>query len=428
MFSYFFESINFEKLYRVKTFPIGKKQEIHPNDIDNNDAIEATLDVIINTYTYMNDIMTQPQYASIRTTCQNNDEYCAALAASGSCNKPADYDTLPDDDEDVLYYNFMMNECAPACQSCGSFISEEEAATVEDCVPDPTTNILGAGDLNRLFERLVGESVEGDVVVSKDKVKVLSRPSHPEGFIGDMNDPVDYILGPWVVTLDNFLSDEECDRLVQLGSKRGYERSTLEEEKDYDEEQLAKEREGDDAYRTSTNTWCMDKCYEDKVTQRVIKRMVNATGIPDSYAEHLQLLSYVPGQYYKEHHDFSEDTAFKIDGPRVLTFFLYLNDVEEGGATRLTDLTGDDGGIFMDIQPKKGMALIWPSVLNEDPLDMDVRTYHEALPVLKGRKFGANAWFYLRNFKDDPCDYDLLNAIGEADDSDDTENNLLDEL
>ena len=373
----------------------------------------------------MNDIMTQPQYASIRTTCQNNDEYCAALAASGSCNKPADYDILPDDDEDVLYYDFMMNECAPACQSCSSFISEEEAATVEDCVPDMTTNILGAGDLNRMFERLVGESEEGDVVVSKDKVKVLSRPSHPEGYVGDMNDPVDYILGPWVVTLDNFLSDEECDRLIQLGSKRGYERSTLEEEKDYDEEQLAKERDSDDAYRTSTNTWCKDECYTDKVTQRVIRRMVNATGIPDSYSEDLQLLSYVPGQYYKEHHDVNGDEFYYPSGSRVLTFFLYLNDVEEGGATRFNRLLRDDK--MIDVHPKKGMALIWPSVLDEDPLVMDVRTYHEALPVLKGRKFGANAWFHLRQVKDTLCDYDLLNAIGDIDDED-QRGSLSDEL
>jgi hypothetical protein len=30
----------------------------------------------------------------------------------------------------------------------------------------------------------------------------------------------------------------------------------------------------------------------------------------------------------------------------------------------------------------------------------DDRTMHAALPVVKGIKYGANAWFHLRNFKE----------------------------
>jgi prolyl 4-hydroxylase len=32
--------------------------------------------------------------------------------------------------------------------------------------------------------------------------------------------------GPWVVTLENVVSQEEADKLIQLGRDRGYERST----------------------------------------------------------------------------------------------------------------------------------------------------------------------------------------------------------
>jgi len=41
------------------------------------------------------------------------------------------------------------------------------------------------------------------------------------------------------------------------------------------------------------------------------------------------------------------------------------------------------------VTPKRGRALIWPSVLNEDPHKKDDRTEHEAMPVLKGEKFGT---------------------------------------
>ena len=37
------------------------------------------------------------------------------------------------------------------------------------------------------------------------------------------------------------------------------------------------------------------------------------------------------GQKYVVHHDSSEEDNKLACGPRVLTFFLYLSDVEEGG-------------------------------------------------------------------------------------------------
>jgi prolyl 4-hydroxylase len=65
----------------------------------------------------------------------------------------------------------------------------------------------------------------------------------------------------------------------------------------------------------------------------------------------------------------------------MLTLFLYLNDVEEGGETNFPK-------VDVTVQPKKGSALLWPSVLDEDPEKKDFRTDHEALPVLKGIKYG----------------------------------------
>ena len=85
--------------------------------------------------------------------------------------------------------------------------------------------------------------------------------------------------------------------------------------------------------------------------------------------------------------------------------------MEEGGATRFTDVFGDDTGIHIDVKPKKGTALIWPSMLSDDILTIDERTYHAALEVTKGVKYGANAWLHLREFKNDPCDYEALASI-----------------
>ena len=52
------------------------------------------------------------------------------------------------------------------------------------------------------------------------------------------------------------------------------------------------------------------------------------------------------------------------------------------------------------VEPKRGRALVWPSVLNEDPNERDDRTKHAAMPVLAGEKYGANTWIHQRNFKE----------------------------
>lgn len=75
-----------------------------------------------------------------------------------------------------------------------------------------------------------------------------------------------------------------------------------------------------------------------------------------------------------------------------MTFFLYLSDVEEGGETGFPNL-----GI--SVKPKKGMGLLWPSVMSHDPMRLDMRTIHEARPVIQGKKYAANAWIHMYDFR-----------------------------
>jgi prolyl 4-hydroxylase len=48
----------------------------------------------------------------------------------------------------------------------------------------------------------------------------------------------------------------------------------------------------------------------------------------------------------------------------------------------------------LTILPKAGRALLWPSVFDSDPMNDDIRTSHEALPVEAGIKFAANGWIH----------------------------------
>jgi len=246
--------------------------------------------------------MTDPSYTRARHECTNNHPHCAALATTGACTQPADYDEEEEDNEDeeaTKLYEFMMEDCAPACGSCEESIinprSAEDDLIIAACTPDESTNIFKEGELEDMFLRIVGELPFEEGVepnVPDYKVNIHSRPLKA----GDEDleeDELDYHVGPWIVTLDNFLTDEECDRLVELGTEEGYARSSLQEEDTYGEEQLKFETESDDAYRTSTNSWCMSEaCNNDPITRRVIQKIESTTSVPDAYAEHLQLLKY----------------------------------------------------------------------------------------------------------------------------------------
>ena len=221
---------------------------------------------------------------------------------------------------------------------------------------------------------------------SKLVVKVLSRPSPAPGDEGKKD--LDYKLGPWVITIDNFVQDVECKRLIKMGGVEGYKRS----------EDVGKEL-FDGTYdsvqsssRTSHNAWCQYDCYEDPHAQNVMKRIELLTGIPEKNSENLQLLKYEVGQFYKTHHDYIDNQEEFPAGPRLLTAFLYLSDVEAGGGT-------DFPGLGITVLPKKGRLLLWPSVKDRDPVAVDRRTSHQALPVEKGVKYAANGWIHLRDFK-----------------------------
>ncbi len=129
------------------------------------------------------------------------------------------------------------------------------------------------------------------------------------------------------------------------------------------------------------NAWCGDLCYADPLAKAVMERLENITQIPDKNTEYLQLLRYEVGQFYQTHHDYIEFDADRQNGVRILTVFLYLNDVEAGGATNFPELD-------LTVYPKRGRALLWPSVQNEDPHMQDFLTEHQALPVENGIKYG----------------------------------------
>jgi prolyl 4-hydroxylase len=233
--------------------------------------------------------------------------------------------------------------------------------------PDAVDTWSHAGHLTKTFERIVT-----DPAFEQYEPTILSQP--PEG--------------PWMIQMENFLSDEEAERLIELGYQQSYERSADVGKKQADGTYSQKVNGG----RTSKNAWCIKECYEDPMARLVSERIENVTGIPETNSENLQLLRYEEGEFYNTHNDFIPYQIDRQCGARILTFYMYLNDVEEGGGTNFPELG-------LTVTPKRGRVAIWPSVLEDNPSAIDDRTKHQALPVIKGVKFGANAWVHQRDYK-----------------------------
>jgi prolyl 4-hydroxylase len=309
---------------------------------------------------YINDIVAvNATYDKVRSFCKNRKDFCASYAVRGQC------DIIP----------AMKFNCAPVCESC-------ELMDVDvRCKVDPdAVDAFYPGDLDRRYE-----NITTNPDFEQYGRKVLSRPSYAPG---DTVETADYQLGPWMVVFDNVLSDEEADRLIDVVSKVGFAYSTG-VGKQKEDGSITNAR---DLGRTSSTAWCMDDCAQDPTIQRVMNRIATITGIGGMNYEHLQILRYEKGQYYNTHNDFIDYQKNRSSGVRLLTFYVYLSDVEEGGGTMFPHLN-------LTVSPKKGRAVMWPSVLNDDPNSKDSRTNHAALAVDKGIKYGFNAWIHQRDFK-----------------------------
>lgn len=193
---------------------------------------------------------------------------------------------------------------------------------------------------------------------------------------------------PVIVQFDDFLSAEEADHIIDLGRPL-LANSTV-----------GMTRDLDFSSRTSQTAW-LDQLdhWRDPVLKAIDEKIERLTNVSRRSMEHNQVLRYEPGQYYLEHHDYIEEQMALPCGPRVATFFMYLNDMPEGGATTFPSLG-------LEVQPVRGRAVLWwnfdlrkiASGARLEDLEEDRRVEHVAQPAVAGTKWGVNKWLHSGDF------------------------------
>lgn len=138
--------------------------------------------------------------------------------------------------------------------------------------------------------------------------------------------------------------------------------------------------------RTSYSMSFLPNMY-DPVVAEALRRIAAIAGLPPENAEPVGVLRYGPGQEYRPHFDFYDDTHHEAQ--RVSTVFIYLNDVIEGGGTEFPRLG-------VTVEPGRGKAV---KFFNCDAAGKpNPETLHAGLPVIRGEKWLATFWFWDRPF------------------------------
>lgn len=187
---------------------------------------------------------------------------------------------------------------------------------------------------------------------------------------------------PQLCLLGNFLSGDECDRVIEEARPRLKRSKVLVAGASGDAESQSVQ-----AYaRTSEQTAFAPGASE--LLDRLRLRVALLTRWPDTHMESAQVAHYRPGADFAPHHDYFCPVAHRAliarEGQRIATVLVYLSTPESGGATAFTD-------VEVEVFPQKGSALVF-AYPEATPAS---RTLHAGVPLGAGDKWIAT--FFLRD-------------------------------
>ena len=126
------------------------------------------------------------------------------------------------------------------------------------------------------------------------------------------------------------------------------------------------------------------------------RKIADLLGLSLRASEPLQGQRYAPGQEFKPHTDTFEPGGYDFlvhtadRGQRTWTAMIYLNEPEDGGATRFKK-------IGKTVQPEAGKLLAWNNLLPDGR--PNPATLHQGMKVRRGTKYVLTKWFRQRPSK-----------------------------
>jgi len=177
---------------------------------------------------------------------------------------------------------------------------------------------------------------------------------------------------PPVYYVENFLSSNECKLLISMSEKKV-------------KISLVVDKENGAGVPHPSRT--SESCYYGYDLKWLISRVFRLTGVPENYQEPAQFTRYVTGQFYKSHLDALDKP--ENSSQRIGTVLIYLNNVQNGGATFFNHLN-------LRVQPKEGDAVVFfPAKMDGTILDNMLHTAEDASDT----KWVSQVWLRNKPYK-----------------------------
>jgi len=232
------------------------------------------------------------------------------------------------------------------------------------------------------------DNIECQSFTNTNMASLLNKDSK-SNVISKKNDKFQTIVEGNLWIVDDFLTKDECERLIEKIEDLGFHEATL--NIGYNKQIIAKNVR--DCKR------CMIDDYEsaELIKSRIINILpfANQGGVLSSVNERFRFLKYSPGNEFKTHMDgrFSR-TIRNYEETSVFTMHIYLNESSKGGETIFYDDKFFENGMFY-CEPKRGRLAIF-------------RQYgflHCGAPVTEGIKYTVRSDIMYRKLEKS----DLLN-------------------
>ena len=350
----------------------------------------AVLEVLKGMDQYAKYTMTEPTVSTkTRERCTNYHRMCATSASRGLCHPLGDQEGSSSSSNSELVGKqsvlFMMNMCPLSCQMCHEVTTFHQCAGKRHPWEVPSFTVVeedaGGNTINAFFEQKRHGSEWNEyqpTFVSYPNNTIVDEGGGHSSSAGDDDDP-------YVVLLQNFLSSDEADTLKSL-PRSGWNLKL-----------------DADTHRTLAKCPINKPCSQNETYVKIMERISSLIDVKVSHLEPIELIQFVPGAgefNTRLEHNFEVNSLWKPAGPRLLSLFIFLSGVKD-------DDNDEGGGLgfpyldWLSIKPKKGMAVLWPNVVNDDLWTMDPRMKFEYFDG-GGREmhFGAMSHVRLYNYTD----------------------------
>lgn len=183
-----------------------------------------------------------------------------------------------------------------------------------------------------------------------------------------------------IFRLRDFLNEEECERLIDLGLPILKPSSIVTYTPDVEP-----------LFRTSLTAEMSS--LDDEFVHEIDHRICQMLGISTHYSEEIQIQLYRVGAEFKPHHDYFAPGTREYDehaglrGQRTWTVMIYLNNTPAGGQTSFPE-------VDIMAYPELGTAVIWNNLYDDGRPNPFSK--HHGMPVIEGTKAVITKWFRSR--------------------------------